>query len=65
MTTGKSVQDILTHLNLLGDMAENRRILLSQPSYKDSNDNFIIKGNLISAKNATDTRFKFCCSFCR
>jgi hypothetical protein len=56
MTTGKSVQDILNHLKLLGDMAENRRVILSQPFLKDDDGNVVMQGNLISAKNAIDTR---------
>lgn len=55
MATGLSVQNLLDHLELLGDMSQNRYELLNQPAYQDEEGNFILKGNLVAARGAINT----------
>ena len=55
-----SVQNLLNHLNLLGDMSKNRWKMMNQPSYEYGD--IFRQGNLVAAKSAIDTRFSgaFC-----
>ena len=60
MSTGMSVQNLLNHLNLLGDMSKNRWKMMNQASYEGGD--VFTEGKLVAAKSALDTRFKAFCS---